>query len=839
MIPSYPKDRKKVTLPTRHDPGRGRPQEFLAYMTPDEMEMLRRITDGRVEIGPNGIPSFADDSASSKGVSRGDSSGTKGSGSSPSGSGTKSNTSSGGSYGGGGKMGSSSTQSGGTKSNNSNPSGSKQNGGGPGGGMMGGSLSGGPSRTSPSSGNPSGSGNGGGDRGNLGIAGVPGGVNKQGGPQAPKGGSGGTGGSRGSDLGVAGVPGGISRLGGPQAPKGSSDVVRGALSDTSNRPKNPSGPFGAPAYSGQYNPKTGRYGIDDGGQMVNRVGMGDLGQVVNGMAKTDMEQSVNRAAKADYGGYTTQAFGKTDMDQYANRADKADMAQTVDRTGKADIAQTVNRAGMGDLGVPMKGDLPAGVSYTAAAPSGVFGPRAQPPGTGYLNDLSHIGNPPSLAGPLQSNPNPNPYARVNPETQTVGFRSPKSNLQRTADIFDGPASKRPVSAAAPPPTVTRETARAPKTRGIDPYNVTPAQGGPLVDRNQFSTDYNPLSSVQAPTQRVNTAAKSDLPGRSTYGGYSFDPGSALQAAAVDNGLVGSIEASYGIDPSPVRPAAPQAVNSYKAQAVPNEALPGSQIDENNIPRVTADGRVITPASDAPLEIDIPGYPDQRRAGVTGGLGVTGVNSGAPGAQKLDGGNMSTKGRDKFYGGGPGSPRSADSSSEPGISGPDVPPSESPSQEGWWGGPSGDVAPSQREPLIDKKSWPNRIFDGATRLLDVALPGAATVIRTGKNWDIDNINQMSPAEQAALKERWDRERDAYLRGDIGAGRGGDRRSALASLVGGNAYIPPGAIPMPDPDPVASPLPATPPDPWKRRRVGSPDDPYTYGYGPAYNYFTYGS
>lgn len=54
---------KKINAPLRHDPGRGYPTEHLAYLSPMEMEMLRRLTDGTVSRGPRGIPSFADDSA--------------------------------------------------------------------------------------------------------------------------------------------------------------------------------------------------------------------------------------------------------------------------------------------------------------------------------------------------------------------------------------------------------------------------------------------------------------------------------------------------------------------------------------------------------------------------------------------------------------------------------------------------------------------------------------------------------------------------------------------------------------------------------------------------------
>lgn len=63
--------KKKVTAPLTHNPGKGRPKEHLAYLNWQEMEALRRLNGNNTERGPKGLPSFADDSASSKGVSRG------------------------------------------------------------------------------------------------------------------------------------------------------------------------------------------------------------------------------------------------------------------------------------------------------------------------------------------------------------------------------------------------------------------------------------------------------------------------------------------------------------------------------------------------------------------------------------------------------------------------------------------------------------------------------------------------------------------------------------------------------------------------------------------------
>jgi hypothetical protein len=85
---------KEVTAPVRHRP-KGSPKERLAYLNKGEMAALEKRKGSPARRGPKGLPSFADDSASSKGVSRGDSSGTKGSGSTKTSSGS---VSKGGSY---------------------------------------------------------------------------------------------------------------------------------------------------------------------------------------------------------------------------------------------------------------------------------------------------------------------------------------------------------------------------------------------------------------------------------------------------------------------------------------------------------------------------------------------------------------------------------------------------------------------------------------------------------------------------------------------------------------------------------------------------------------------
>ena len=71
---------KAVGVPKAYKP-KGSPKEKLAYLNKGEMAALVKKKGSPARKGPRGLPSFADDSASSKGVSRGDKSGTKGSGS--------------------------------------------------------------------------------------------------------------------------------------------------------------------------------------------------------------------------------------------------------------------------------------------------------------------------------------------------------------------------------------------------------------------------------------------------------------------------------------------------------------------------------------------------------------------------------------------------------------------------------------------------------------------------------------------------------------------------------------------------------------------------------------
>jgi len=174
-------NRKHIRAPKTHDPGFGRPKEHLAYINKAEAEMLRVLTDGVVERGPKGIPSYASFAGTS---GTGYSSGYKGPSSSASatktssvggiGSAAKSGSSSmtkaasgstaskspsggSGNYGGSNNSGGSASSGVGSAAKSGASSMSSAGGGGskannPSGGMSGGSGSGGSARTAPSAG---------------------------------------------------------------------------------------------------------------------------------------------------------------------------------------------------------------------------------------------------------------------------------------------------------------------------------------------------------------------------------------------------------------------------------------------------------------------------------------------------------------------------------------------------------------------------------------------------------------------------------------------------------------------------------------------------------------
>lgn len=55
--------KKTVTAPLSYNPGKGRPQEYLAYLNWQEMQALQRLNGGNMERGPRGLPSFPPEDA--------------------------------------------------------------------------------------------------------------------------------------------------------------------------------------------------------------------------------------------------------------------------------------------------------------------------------------------------------------------------------------------------------------------------------------------------------------------------------------------------------------------------------------------------------------------------------------------------------------------------------------------------------------------------------------------------------------------------------------------------------------------------------------------------------
>lgn len=397
---------------------------------------------------------MADDSASSKGVSRGGN-GAVGSGSTKSGSGTKSSA-----------------------GNSGTGTGGKNNG--PSGGMMGGTGSGGSVRTSPSTGKSPGTGTGGGDKGNLGIAGVPGGVNKQGGSLAKAGPSTGAGGDKGN-LGIAGVPGGVNKQGGPQAPKGGGGVSGIANSGNAFGPRADSARFAVSpsADLGSYVKDPSRvpasmsvYGATPDQYAALNQGVGALTRQVSapvqqGPGVTSLNAPVNSAPPGAFGGFNP----NSPLQQ-----------------------QAVDRGLIGSLNLQEKerANITVGANSPLAAPENQFGTNPQ-------------------YDPLSSPRAPMPNRMANSYDPLSSVRTPASIAQQQdiANIYGDPTlgniplpSGRAFNNTQPVPTPASQYA------GYGNFNVpvTPAnqqvQQLAKVDTQPMPQAYDPLSSFNryvAPT----------------------------------------------------------------------------------------------------------------------------------------------------------------------------------------------------------------------------------------------------------------------------------------------------------------------------------------------------
>ena len=121
--------------------------------------------------------------------------------------------------------------------------------------------------------------------------------------------------------------------------------------------------------------------------------------------------------------------------------------------------------------------------------------------------------------------------------------------------------------------------------------------------------------------------------------------------------------------------------------------------------------------------------------------------------------------------------------------------------------------------------------------NLVFPGAGWAIDKAIGWDIGRINQMTPEAQAEIQSRWAQEQANYRAGDIRDRSSNENPLSYASLARPGYGVPAsgsggGADVEPDPNSPSGVSPGL-----RRRRIGNPSDPYNYGYGPAFDYFTY--
>lgn len=299
--------KKKVTAPLTYDPGKGRPKEHLAYLNWHEMQALKRLNGNNQERGPMGLPSFppADAIGSSSKASSSKSTGARGP-TGPKGEARASPAS-------GGKAGSVSRSAGTSKSS------SDRQGGGSG---VKGSKGGGAST----------------QRAGAGKGMAKAGEVSKARNEAQKG-------NLAADRARASRESGVKSLSvGPMGTrvdvtkKAPGSQIKGAIKGVQETARTTpaatqalrAGPFGAPAYTGRYNPATNRFDAAPT-QTVNRVGKVDYGPVMpsgtSGMWGGP-PQTVNRIAKTSFQGVrpsgTMTQFGGPTVD-VVNRAGKVDM----------------------------------------------------------------------------------------------------------------------------------------------------------------------------------------------------------------------------------------------------------------------------------------------------------------------------------------------------------------------------------------------------------------------------------------------------------------------------------------------------------------------------------
>jgi len=422
--------------------------------------------------------------------------------------------------------------------------------GGPSGGMMGGSGSGGSSRTASSSspsqggGNSSGvGGGGGGGGGSSGTRGSSTGSVGSGNGSNASGNSGGGVGSNSSSGNQSGVGGGGGGGGGATGTRGSSTGPVGSGNGT-NAPGNVGGGGGGSiGGTPTRTPSTPRappgaspVGADrDGG---SRAPVGSNAPAARAPASVGPGGGSLSAPSRTASSVANQTYGPSQpmrgmtadapLSQppaglsYGNPIRQPQTVNTEDKVSLPQRAPTeINIPGGGlPVGPSLAGDPPP------AAPSGMFGPRAQPPGTGYLNDLSDIGVNPGPVGALSESYTAGPYGGMVPggfvadNPMKGDYAGPPRSV---GSLFSSPppsaaSSAPPVS--APPPS-RADTARAlgtmddgsiPRTPG-NSLGVRPAYGGALVDQDFLDNfDNDARASMQATLSPPRAPTEISIPG---------------------------------------------------------------------------------------------------------------------------------------------------------------------------------------------------------------------------------------------------------------------------------------------------------------------------------------
>ena len=917
---------KKITLPTRHDPGKGYPTEHLAYLTPDEMEMLRRLTDGTISRGPRGVPSFADDSASSKGVSRGDSSGTKGSGSTKTSNGSvsKSSSSSSKSTGSGNKSGVGGGGGGGGGATGSRGSST--------GSVGGAGIGGGRSPQSSGSGNKSGVGGGGGGGGGatgsrgssigLGTSGagvgskgsVSGGYNsgvsgsRFGGASTQKPGSG-QGPARASEPGSKGVSGAaLSAVSGNLAAnrEQASRRVTGAPPGSAARALTQSSVLTSPTEASRLRAQYSQYRSPPGvqpsapnGVYGPRAGIGVPGYMNpanDGMLSPGLprDPKIQDRLPSTYDPEQTMRDRMLSVDPKPRYTAKPaapslgygdmspDMRQMAEDRAISNIALNRPPPSMKRQDrVPPSNVVPSwqqstynGVGMTDPTRVGKMQDRipgsvpSATSGSWMASTIPATPMDPSLAGRLAE-------AEKNYKTVVApGLGGAAVRVYSDPDVPRAPTTGERISSALG----SAATTIGGLFSGLDPAGINPSAAGSPPAGMQFGNPIDmgfrqPIGTV---ADKYDAPIGPSRPPSSQYSGASLDPNSPVQRIAIDH-VIGNIAADAAIPrPPDPREATKRTVNGSATETMwggpakpPPSSYSGASFDPESDIQMGAIDRGLMGSQDMALN----SYSTDPRANMQSTLeGYRNGLTGNPAASQEMGYQQSVLGGNGImgYGFNPNKQISWNGpATEYGNDGPrtgqkfadmygsdvpervlsveDVPEIDvpgggtgvAPSQEGEW---PGTVPPSQEEPLIDKKGWPNRVRKGVFGVIgNMIAPGLGTGMNLLTDRSIDRINKMSPAERAIIQERWARENAEYRRGG-GGSRSPQPGNAYIPGSGGNLVVggglpPPGSGGSGTGGGTTNPPPGGTPAFQTRRRVGNPLDPYTYGYGPSYNYFTY--